>query len=138
MENSKIDLATLILRLSLGTMFIAHALLKVLVFTLPGTVQFFASVGFPGWTAYIVVLAEILGGIALITGIYTRQVAYALIPILLGALYVHSGNGWVFSNEHGGWEYPLFLVIATLVQALLGSGRYALRFPIHHHRVATA
>ena len=40
--------AALVLRVSLGVMFIAHALLKILVFTLPGTAQFFDSVGFPG------------------------------------------------------------------------------------------
>jgi putative oxidoreductase len=130
MENRNIDIAALVLRLSLGTMFLAHGLLKVMVFTLPGTAQFFASVGFPGWTAYVVTFAEIAGGMALIAGIYTRQVAYALVPILLGAFYVHMGNGWVFSNANGGWEYPLFLVMATVVQALLGSGRYVVRLPV--------
>ena len=137
MENRNIDLAALILRISLGAMFIAHALLKIMVFTLPGTAQFFASVGFPGWMAYVVTFAELAGGMALIAGIYTRQVAYALVPILLGAFYVHSGNGWLFTNENGGWEYPLFLVAATVVQALIGSGRYVVRVPIGQ-RVATA
>lgn len=130
MENKNIDMAALVLRITLGVMFIAHGLLKVVVFTLPGTVQFFDSVGFPGWMAYIVTLAEIGGGFALIAGIYTRQIAYVMIPVLLGAFYVHSGNGWLFSNANGGWEYPLFLIAATYVQALLGSGRYVLRFPV--------
>ncbi len=137
MENRNIDLAALILRISLGAMFIAHALLKIMVFTLPGTAEFFASVGFPGWMAYVVTFAELAGGIVLIAGIYTRQVAYALVPILLGAFYVHSGNGWLFTNENGGWEYPLFLVAATVVQALIGSGRYVVRLPFIQ-RVATA
>ena len=43
--------ATFVLRISLGIMFIAHGLLKVLVFTLPGTAQFFEGAGFPGWLA---------------------------------------------------------------------------------------
>ena len=137
MENKNVDIATLLLRITLGVMFIAHALLKVMVFTLPGTTEFFVSVGFPGWMAYVVTFAEITGGILLIAGIYTRQVAYALVPILLGAFYVHSGNGWLFTNENGGWEYPLFLVAATVVQALLGSGRYVVRLPVSK-RVATA
>ena len=137
MDNRNIDLAALILRISLGVMFIAHALLKIMVFTLPGTVQFFASVGFPGWMAYVVTFAELVGGTALIAGVYTRQVAYALVPVLLGAFYVHSGNGWLFTNENGGWEYPLFLVAAPIVQALIGSGRYVVRLPIGQ-RVATA
>ena len=84
--------------------------------------------GFPGWMAYVVVAAEIGGGTLLILGIETRKVAMALIPVLLGATFVHLGNGWVFSNENGGWEYPLFLTLVTIVQAVLGSGQYALRF----------
>lgn len=126
--------AALILRISLGTIFIAHGMLKVLVFTLPGTAQFFDSVGFPGWTAYPVAFMEITGGILLIFGIATRWVALALVPIMLGAMSVHLGNGWLFTNKNGGWEYAAFLTIATVAQALLGSGAYALRI----NRPATA
>jgi putative oxidoreductase len=118
--------AALVNRLALGTMFHAHGLLKVFVFTLPGTVGFFESIGFPGWIAYLVTLAEIAGGAALILGIRTRWVAAALLPVLLGALYVHLGNGWVFSAPNGGWEYPAFLVASSVVQFLLGDGRFAL------------
>lgn len=118
--------AALVLRVSLGIMFIAHSLyLKVVVFTVPGTVQFFESIGLPGFSAYMVIGAEALGGIALVLGFYSRQVALALVPVLLGALWVHSGNGWVFSAQGGGWEYPLFLTMASFVQALLGDGAYA-------------
>lgn len=126
MINNQGDLASLILRTSLGIMFIAHGLLKIIVFTVPGTVGFFESVGFPGWLAYAVIMAELGGGVLLVIGIETRKVSVALIPILLGATYVHLSNGWVFSSENGGWEYPLFLTVATVVQALLGSGQYAL------------
>ena len=118
--------AALINRLALGAMFVSHGLLKVFVFTLPGTVGFFQSVGFPGWTAYLVTAAEIAGGAALILGVRTRLVSAALLPVLLGALYVHLGNGWLFSAPNGGWEYPAFLTAATVVQALLGNGAYAL------------
>ncbi len=131
------DFAALILRVALGVMFIAHGLLKVMVFTLPGTVGFFESVGFPGWTAYAVTAAEIGGGVLLIAGVGVRAVSIALLPILLGALYVHFGSGWLFTNENGGWEYPAFLAIAAIVQALLGPGAYALRLP-KEARVTTA
>jgi putative oxidoreductase len=118
--------AALVLRLGLGVMFIAHSLLKVFVFTLPGTAQFFESVGFPGALAYLVAGAELAAGVALVLGIYTRWAALATIPILLGAAWVHAPNGWVFSAPNGGWEYPVFLAIAALTQALLGDGAYAL------------
>ncbi|GAB4349520.1 MAG: DoxX family protein [Gammaproteobacteria bacterium] len=119
--------AALLMRLSLGVMFLAHGLLKVLVFTPAGTAGFFASLGLPGWLAYLTMGAEVIGGALLIAGVRTRLVALALLPILLGALWVHSGNGWLFSAEKGGWEYPLFLVVATVVQALLGDGAYSLK-----------
>lgn len=118
--------AALLLRLTLGTMFVAHALLKVFVFTLPGTVQFFESLGLPAALAYATIAAELVGGALLILGIGTRWVAVALIPFLLGATWVHLGNGWLFSAPKGGWEYPVFLTIATAVQALLGDGAFAL------------
>ena len=123
------EYAALLLRLGLGTMFVAHGLLKITVFTLPGTVAFFEQVGFPGWTAYPVAFAETLGGILLIAGVGVRWVSLALLPVLLGAVVVHSGAGWVFSNANGGWEYPAFLALAVVVQALLGPGKMALRLP---------
>jgi putative oxidoreductase len=114
------------LRVSLGVMFIAHALLKVFVFTLPGTVQFFQSLGLPGVLAYVTVGAELIGGVLLVLGVRTRWVAAALVPILLGATWAHIGNGWLFSAPNGGWEYPAFLTVAAIAQALLGDGAYAL------------
>jgi putative oxidoreductase len=125
MKPNTTDYAALVLRLTLGAMFLTHGLLKFFVFTLPGTAGFFESVGFPGWTAYVVTPAELLAGVALIAGFQTRWVALAGVPILLGSLAVHAGNGWVFSNPKGGWEYPLFLVVTALVVALLGGGRLA-------------
>lgn len=116
-----------LLRISLGLMFIAHGLiLKYFTFTLAGTAGFFASLGLPGWLAYVVFAMETVGGVLLVLGVATRLVALALVPILLGALWVHSGNGWVFSGANGGWEYPLYLSVLALAQALLGSGSYAL------------
>lgn len=116
-----------LLRVSLGTMWIAHALLKWLVFSLPGTAAYFVSVGLPGWLAYPVFLAELLGGVALVLGIYTRQVALALVPIMVGATFVHIGNGWTHTSPGGGWEYPLFLTIASVALGLLGDGALAVR-----------
>ncbi len=127
-ESTSASYAALLLRVSLGVMFIAHALLKLLVFTLPGTVQFFESLGLPGVLAYATFAAELAGGVLLILGVRVRLVALALVPFLLGATWVHLGNGWLFSSKNGGWEYPLFWTVTLLVQALLGEGAYALRF----------
>jgi len=120
-------IAALLLRVSLGTMYLTHSLvLKVATFGMAGTVQFFESLGLPGWTAYATVIAEVVGGLLLVLGIGSRYVALALTPILLGAVWVHAGNGWVFSAPNGGWEYPVYLIVLSIAQALLGDGAYAL------------
>ena len=124
-EVNAVALGTALLRIALGLMFLAHGLLKVLVFTLPGTAAFFESVGFPGFFAYIVAPAEILGGVALIAGFQTRLVAAATLPLLLGVVTVHSGNGWVFSAPNGGWEFPVYLIVLAVAQVLLGGGAYS-------------
>jgi putative oxidoreductase len=108
-----------LLRVALGIMFIAHSVvLKYFTFTLAGTAQYFASIGLPPFLAYVVFGVEAVGGVLLVLGIATRWVALALIPVLLGAMWVHLGNGWVFSAPNGGWEYPLFLVVISAVVAL--------------------
>ena len=118
--------AALALRVASGVTFIAHGLLKVFVFTPAGTAGFFQSLGLVAPLAYVTIAAELLGGLALIVGFHTRVVALALVPILLGAaVFAHGGNGWVFSNEGGGWEFPVFWAVVNLVIAGLGSGAYA-------------
>lgn len=113
--------------MSLGTLLLAHGLLKVLVFTLPGTVGFFSSLGLPPMAAYLTVAGELLGGFALLTGSYTRLTALLMLPIMLGATWVHTGNGWVFSSPNGGWEFPALLSMLTIIVAIQGNGAYALR-----------
>lgn len=119
--------AATLLRLALGIMFLAHSLwLKLFIFTLPGTAQFFTSIGLPGWLAYLVFTVEAVGGVLLVLGVKTRLVAALLVPILAGATWAHSGNGWMFGYPNGGWEYPAYLTLLAVVQAMLGDGLLAL------------
>ncbi len=121
------DLAAALLRVTNGGLFLAHGLLKVFVFTIPGTVGYFESLGLPGFFAYLTILAEIGGGLALLAGFRVRIVAPILALVLLGAGYFgHFGNGFFFSNANGGWEYPAFWAIVMVAQTLLGAGAFAL------------
>jgi putative oxidoreductase len=134
-DSRTTDYGIALLRISLGVMFIAHSVvLKYFTFTLAGTAQFFESIGLPGLLAYVVFGMEAVGGILLVLGVRTREVSAALIPVLVGALWVHSGNGWVFSSANGGWEYPLYLIVLSAAQVLLGEGAFALsrrQAPVH-------
>lgn len=123
MNTASRDIGAFITRVALGAVLIAHSLyLKLFVYGLPGTAQFFESIGLPAVSGYVVFLVEAISGLALIAGYRTRLAATAAIPILLGATWAHSSYGWVFSNEGGGWEYPLFLAVIALAQTFLGSG----------------
>lgn len=121
------DISASILRVALGIVLVAHSLyLKMVIYTLAGTAQFFASIGLPEMFAYIVFFVEAAAGVALILGFKTRLFTTLVLPILLGATWVHSTNGWLFSNAGGGWEYPLLLSIIAAVQIGMGDGKYAI------------
>lgn len=121
------ELSALISRITLGVVMIAHSFyLKLAVFTLPGTAEFFTSIGLPAALAYVVFTLEALGGIALIIGFQARMVSLLLIPVLMGATWAHAGNGWLFTNTGGGWEYPLVLVAMAITQIFSGNGAYAI------------
>ena len=90
------QLATFFLRVSLAIVLVAHSLyLKLVVFTLPGTAQYFGSIGLPQVFAYLVFAIEALAGIALLLGYQTRLFSALVFPVLLGATWAHLGNGWL-------------------------------------------
>ena len=120
-------IGALVLRLALGVMWIAHALLKWLVFTIPGFAGWLESEGLPSFMAWPVFSLELVGGIMILFGVYGRYVSVALIPVMIVAAWVHHANGWVHTSAGGGWEYPVFLVFASIAHALIGDGQYALR-----------
>ncbi len=120
--------AALVLRLVLGALFLAHAGLKLFVFTPAGTAKFFGSLGLPEWLAYVIIAWEVIGALALILGVWTRVAAVALIVPLLGAIAtVHGPAGFFFTNPKGGWEFLALWVAALLALALAGDGPYALK-----------
>jgi putative oxidoreductase len=134
-----ISYAALLLRLSLGTMWLSHCLLKLFVFTMPGFAAFLTAQGMPALLAWPVVLLELTGGTLILLGVRGRLVSLALLPVLLGAASVHLANGWVFTASGGGWEYPVFLIVASIIHALLGDGAHALAFerkPVLNGRTA--
>lgn len=116
-----------LLRVSLGLMWLAHGLFKLMVFGVAGLAGWLPTTGFPAWTAAPLIGAEILAGALILLGIHGRVVSLAMIPVMIGAATVHVGNGWVFSAAGGGWEYPVFLVVASLAHFAMGDGALALK-----------
>ena len=129
-QTASTSQAIALLRVTSGALLLTHGLIKLLVFTPAGTAGFFESIGFPGILAYPVMAGEIGLGLALILGFMTRWAALAALPIMIGAIVPHAGNGFTFSNTGGGWEYPVFWAIALAVQAMLGDGAYAIGNPL--------
>jgi putative oxidoreductase len=125
-EQATAPYAAFLLRAALGAMWISHALLKYLVFTIPGLTAFLESKGLPAFAAWPLFAAELVGGIAILAGFYGRYVSALLLPILVVATWTHIPNGWVFTAPNGGWEYPAFLIAASLAHGLLGDGAYAI------------
>lgn len=127
MNANLIPYGALVMRISLGVVLIAHSLyLKMMVFSLAGTANYFDSIGLPGWSAYAVFMVEAVSGVLLIIGYKTRLSAAIVVPVLLGATWAHSANGWLFTAANGGWEYPLFLSLIAVSVGLTGPGALAL------------
>lgn len=118
-----------VLRITVGILFLAHAAIKLFVFTPAGTMHFFASLGLPEWFGLVVIAWETLAGLALVLGFYARIAAILIAPDLLGAIWlVHIKNGFApAATGGGGWEYPAFWTITLIVIALLGDGAWAMR-----------
>lgn len=126
-EKTTTPYAALLLRISLGTLFLMHgAVLKLGTFGLAGTMGYFGSIGFPPIIGAIVAFAEVGAGIALIAGVGVRAVSLLAMPILIGATAQHAGAGWLFTSPGGGFEFPALWTVLLLVQAGLGAGAHAL------------
>ena len=127
MNTTSLNHGAFINRIALSTILLAHGALKVFVFTIPGTVGFFESLGLPASAAYLTIFGEVVGGTFLLLGIYSRLTALLSLPILAGAAWAHLGNGWLFSNQGGGWEFPVLLIVLAVVVAIQGAGSFAIR-----------
>lgn len=127
MTSTNASYGVTLLRVVTGVTFLAHGLQKLLMFGVDGTAGFLASVGIPaaGLAAPLLIALEVLGGLALILGLFTRYAGAALaLNMLVALLTVHIANG--FFVDAGGFELVLMLGAASLALTLFGSGAYAL------------
>ena len=119
-----------LLRLILGVVYIMHAYLAVVVFGPAGMIAYQAKNGVPFAEVgtWYLILAQGLGGICLVLGLFTRWAALANVPVMLGALlFVHLKNGFWAHTDPSGYEYVLVLLVVSLAVAMIGGGALALR-----------
>jgi putative oxidoreductase len=119
------DTGLAVLRVGIGGVFVAHGIQKLAVFGISGLAGFMTQIGvpFPTLSAIAVTSAELLGGLALIAGFFTRWAALPLaFSMIVAALTVHLKAGFFLPN---GVEYVLTLLAASVALALTGSGAFS-------------
>jgi len=115
-----------LLRVAVGIDWIVHALLK----TYRGMNTHEALLAKNGITpllAWPTFSVELIGGCAILLGWYTRQWSAFLLVFLAVVVWIKWPVGWLYSNAGGGWEYPLFWLVAQAALVLVGSGAFALQ-----------
>ena len=117
----------LVLRIAVGIVMCAHGLQKLGYLGGPGwdgVIQFMGSLGIPAAVAGLVIIAESLGGAALVLGLFTRFCAAAIAVIMLGAIIlVHAKNGLL---GQGGFELPFVILGSCIALMLAGGGKWSI------------
>ena len=126
MDQVRASYGIFLLRVAIGIDWIVHALLK----TSRGMNTHEALLAKNGITpllAWPTFGCELIGGICIVLGVYSRQWAAFLLCFLAVVVWIKWPVGWIYSNPGGGWEYPLFWLMAQAAFVLSGDGAFALR-----------
>jgi len=124
--SPQFNLALLLLRIASAMAFFYHGSAILFgAFGGPGPAGFAGFMHMPVIVGYLVGLAQLAGGLAMLTGVFIRVGAVCLIIVMLGAIFlVHLPHG--FDIGHGGIEYALTQLLLAFALLLTGPGRYSL------------
>jgi putative oxidoreductase len=124
--ETMLPIATTCVRVIVGIMFLMHVTAKFKIGADAVAANLFSKNGIEPallWV-YVVMLLELVGGICLIIGLFTRFFAAALaIEMLVALLFVHLSKGYAAGS--GGYEYVLLIGATCFVIAIRGGGPYS-------------
>ena len=123
------EVALLIVRVTLGSVFFLHGAQKVFGWFggsgLEGFVKWCSTINIPIWMAYMAAFTEFASGVSLLLGLWAEVGALGAICVMTGAIYfVHLKSGYFAQN--GGYEYALNLLLFSLAIVIGGPGKLAL------------
>lgn len=132
--TNKYEVSAAILRIILGVSFFVHGLVKFQG-GIENTVGWFSSIGLPGFFAYVVALIELVGGLALILGLFTRVVSVLFVLLMLGAIVKVKLAAGFIGNGQAGYELDLAFLAMAVSLVITGSKLYAIDSFIFKHKV---
>ncbi|MEH7388550.1 DoxX family protein [Bacillus sp. JJ1521] len=125
MEN-KFELGNFIIRVVLGITFFVHGLVKFQG-GIENTVGWFESIGIPGFAAYGVAIVELVGGIMLVLGLFSRIVSILFAVVMVGAIVkVKLAIGFLGDGQMAGYELDMAFLAMSVMLAITGSKAFAL------------
>lgn len=115
-------LALLVMRLTVGVIMLVHGYQKVF-HNLKPFAQMVAHMGMPQWLGYVAAFTELIGGLLILAGFFTRAAAFAICIDLCVAIWkVHLHNGLLGSPDHPGYEFPLAVAVLAFALIFFGAG----------------
>jgi len=121
-KKQNVDVGLLLLRIAVGMTFIAHGWAKFM--NMEGTTAFFAGLGLAGFFVYFVATVEVLGGLAVLLGLFTDVAGILLAAVMVGAIALMKA----FKGFLGGYELEAILLLTALGIAFAGAGKYAVKW----------
>ena len=132
------EIALLVSRILFGVILIAHGWDKVQITGLEGVTGYFASLGIPaaGFAAAVVGAIELIGGIMIVLGAFTRVVTLIIAAVMLGAaVFAHASFGIYAAN--GGWELVGAIGAGMLALFVIGAGAWSVDALIARNKSTT-
>ncbi len=119
------DLALLILRVTIGAIFLVHGISKCSMWKMQPSDQMPKSMIM---TMRFLSVVEPLAAALLTVGFLTQISAAVLAAIMLGAIYLKIFKWGAKFTGNNGWEFDLILFSANLVLIVMGAGNWSVDF----------